>query len=673
MDDGARTARSSTSVADAVVPSVIRQVPAVIWVVDLDLRFTLSDGGGLGAIGSAPGETVGQTLFEYFGTEDRTFPPIAAHLRALGGESSTYELWWRSRSFHSRVEPLRDEQGRITGVLGFAIDITERKLMEQELENAESKYRTLVEQVPAIVYLSLYGEEGDWLYVSPQIEHVLGYTATEWLLHPHPMASFTHPEDLPAVRAEEARSQREADTYRIEYRMRSKDGRWVWIRDEATAVPDASGTPVLMQGLMFNTTESRRAEEQLRRANRALRMISESNQALLRASDESTLLADVCQKVVEIGEYRLAWVGYAEHDQGKSVRPVAQAGFEDGYLEGLDITWADRLRGRDPTGTAIRMQRPVAARNIAEDPAYGPWREDALRRGYASSCALPLLIGDACIGTLNVYSSEPEAFDEQELDLLSDLAGDLAFGISALRAREERHHAEEQLRRTVDALRKTDRVRRELLSRLVTAQEEERRTIASDIHDDTIQALTIVGIRLGVVERQVTDPGQLEALKVLQGSVEAAIKRLRSLMFELRPPALEGEGLAAAIRGYLDRVVTDAGFDYRLDNQLEDEPPVEVRAVVYRIVQEAIANVRKHAQAENLEITLQSRRGGILARIRDDGSGFDIEEALERGAEHMGLSSMRERAEMAGGWCRVSGALGAGTVVEVWVPSRLTA
>jgi signal transduction histidine kinase len=100
-----------------------------------------------------------------------------------------------------------------------------------------------------------------------------------------------------------------------------------------------------------------------------------------------------------------------------------------------------------------------------------------------------------------------------------------------------------------------------------------------------------------------------------------------------------------------------------------EEPPVEVRAVIYRIVQEAIANVRKHSEAENVEIVLEPRQGGVLARIRDDGVGFDIEQIGESGSEHVGLSNMRERAEMAGGWCRISSAFGAGTVVELWVPS----
>lgn len=643
--------------------ALLRQMPTVIWAIDRDLRFTLSEGGGLAALDSGPGKAVGKTLFEYFGTEDPEYPSIAVHRSALSGHPATYETEWMGRSFHCHVEPLRDPEGRITGAAGFAVDMTERKLAEQELRQSELKYRALVERLPAIVYLGEYGEQGDWLYISPQIERLLGYTPKEWLAHPHPMASFTHPEDLAGFRAAEERSHQTGEALSAEVRMRTKDGRWVWILHEAAAVRDGSGVPLFLQGLMYDVTERRQSEEALRRANRALRVMSDCNQALIRAQDETSLLADVCRTIVQVGGYRLAWVGYAEQDAGKTVRPVAQTGFDEGYLDHLEITWADEPRGRGPTGAAIRTGQTVVARSIPEDPTFAPWREEAVRRGYASSAALPLRTAGECFGALNVYAAEDDAFDEQEVGLLSELADDLAFGILAMRARAE-------LRETVAALRRTDQQRRDLLSRVVTAQEEERRSIASDIHDDTIQALIVVGLRLGVLGPQLADPEQLKALATLQGSVGEAIRRLRNLMFELRPPALDREGLAPALHEYLEHVAAEAGFDYQIENRLPVEPPAEVRAVLYRIVQEALVNVRKHAMAKNVKIVLELRGEGVMAHIRDDGSGFDVEGCKQNGSEHVGLRNMRERAEMAGGWCRISSATEAGTVVEAWVPSK---
>ncbi|HOX04882.1 MAG TPA: PocR ligand-binding domain-containing protein [Planctomycetota bacterium] len=186
-------------------------------------------------------------------------------------------------------------------------------------------------------------------------------------------------------------------------------------------------------------------EAELRKLNRALRAISNSNQAMLRAEDEGQYLREVCRIVSEDCGHAMVWIGYADDDEAKTVRPVAWAGMEAGYLATLQITWADTERGRGPTGTAIRTGRPTGCRNMLVDPAFAPWCEDARRRGYASSVVLPLLEGGKAFGAINVYSQEPDAFSEDETRLLAELAGDLSQGIAALRARAERARAEQAL------------------------------------------------------------------------------------------------------------------------------------------------------------------------------------------------------------------------------------
>ncbi len=174
---------------------------------------------------------------------------------------------------------------------------------------------------------------------------------------------------------------------------------------------------------------------ELEKKNRALVTLSECNQLLVRARDEISLVRDLCRILVEIGGYRLAWVGYAMDDARKSVRPVAHYGFEDNYLERIDISWSEAPDGQGPTGTAIREQRPVLCRDILSDPRFAPWRAEAMKRRYASSIALPLITDGHCLGALNIYSPAPDAFDEEEARLLKELADDLAFGLGALRTR----------------------------------------------------------------------------------------------------------------------------------------------------------------------------------------------------------------------------------------------
>ncbi len=188
--------------------------------------------------------------------------------------------------------------------------------------------------------------------------------------------------------------------------------------------------------------------DKLHRQIRELRAIGDCNQTLLRSTDERTLLDKICRIVCERAGYRMAWVGYAQHGEAKTVRPVAWAGFEEGYLAAAEISWADCERGRGPAGTAIRCGRTVCIADTAGDIRFGPWRENALIRGYRSCVALPLRGENAStLGALTIYSGEPGFFSQAEIELLEELAGNLAFGINGLRVRKERDRAEGEIRK----------------------------------------------------------------------------------------------------------------------------------------------------------------------------------------------------------------------------------
>jgi PAS domain S-box-containing protein len=204
--------------------------------------------------------------------------------------------------------------------------------------------------------------------------------------------------------------------------------------------------------LQAQIAERGRAEENLRRLNRALRARSHSDQAMMRAQEESAYLNEVCQIVVRDCDHAMVWIGYAEDDEGKCVRPVANAGFEKGYLETLKITWADTERGRGPTGTAIRTGQPCLCRNMPTDPAFSPWRAEALKRGDASSMALPLRTDGRTLGAITIYAREPDSFTDDEVALLGNLADDTAYGIAALRLRRALRESEEQFHTMANAM-----------------------------------------------------------------------------------------------------------------------------------------------------------------------------------------------------------------------------
>ncbi|HEX8963422.1 MAG TPA: GAF domain-containing protein [Rhodocyclaceae bacterium] len=201
-----------------------------------------------------------------------------------------------------------------------------------------------------------------------------------------------------------------------------------------------------MEQAGHRTTERKRADDPLIRQNRELRAISNCHAVMMRAGDEQSLLEGICRIICNDAGYRMAWVGYAEHDDAKTIRPIAAAGVEDCYLAKAGITWADTERGRGPSGTAIRSGESVCIQDYAADPLAAPWRDDALQRGYRSSISLPLKNESAnTFGILALYSTEADFFTPDERRLLEDLARDAAFGIRILRARIERKRVDEAL------------------------------------------------------------------------------------------------------------------------------------------------------------------------------------------------------------------------------------
>lgn len=215
---------------------------------------------------------------------------------------------------------------------------------------------------------------------------------------------------------------------------------------------DETGTLVGSVYSARDITEIKQNEADLMRMNRALETIRICDQALVREKEEYPLLREICRVLVECSGYRMAWVGYAMDDEEKSVRPAAWAGAVEGYLDAAHITYADTEYGRGPTGTAVRTGRPVFVSNIATNPIMAPWREGALQRGYASSIALPLKDGLKVFGALSIYAPEPDAFDKEEITLLTELSNDLANGIIAIWAHEGKRAAEKRERRSLERL-----------------------------------------------------------------------------------------------------------------------------------------------------------------------------------------------------------------------------
>ncbi|MFA6922540.1 MAG: GAF domain-containing protein, partial [Gallionella sp.] len=188
------------------------------------------------------------------------------------------------------------------------------------------------------------------------------------------------------------------------------DGKVIWLRTSKVPLRDASRRIIGILGIYENITEYKLAEFEQQRLTRALKLLSKCNTVLVHAENEEELLTKICHLTVEIGGYLMAWVGFAEDDATKSVQPVAQSGYEEGYLDNVNVTWANTELGQGPTGTSIRTGETIINQEYQSNPISEPWRKAAVKRGYQSSIALPLVVNKRALGAFTIYSSEPHAF-----------------------------------------------------------------------------------------------------------------------------------------------------------------------------------------------------------------------------------------------------------------------
>ncbi len=602
--------------------------------------------------------------------------------------------------------------------------------------------QTLVERLPGIVYAAEFGEAGAWMYVSPLIEATLGYPAEAWIRDPNLFDERLHPDDFERYRAAEKESQDLGTPLSVEYRLRARDGRYVWIRDQATVVHEPGREPFNL-GVMLDVTDRVHAEMSLRRTNESLR-------ALFDASPAAFIGVDLDLNVT-------AWNPAAERIFGWSAEeaigrrpPFVDAGSEAQFaaltgsaIEGKPLTGIEIVRRRkdgsevtvglsaapvcDEKGTvtgimsvmedATERKRARQAlvdseeryRQLVETASNGILIHDesgAIVLANAEACRMFGYEAEDLLGTplhilipermaekhrihLAEYMSHPRVRKmghgftvvgrrkdgsefPAEIGLSATHSGEGVLVTAIVSDITERQRAQESLEESLDLLRKSDDERRALLSRLVEAQEEERRRIAGDIHDDSIQMMAAVGMRLEALSRRITDPGIAAAAGALEEEVNTAIAHLRLLVFGLRPPALDSEGLAAALHASLAQM-DGSGTEWHTENRLAAEPPTEARVILFRIAQEALANVRKHSRAAHAELLLEPQNQGCLVRVKDDGVGFSPDEVDPGRLGHLGLSAMRERAQMAGGWLRIDARPGEGTIVEFWVPDDIAA
>jgi PAS domain S-box-containing protein len=411
---------------------VVEQVPAVLWSIDRDLRFTLSLGGGLAALGLKPREVVGRTIFEYFQTEDRSFPPVAAHIRALHGESSEYAATWGGKIFESYVEPLRDEAGSITGVLGVALDVTERHRAEQELREGEARYRHLIESVKAVVW------RGDpctfrFSFVSPEAETLLGYPASRWTEDPRFWIEHIHPEDRERVLASCKEAARALKPHDLQYRMIAADGRIVWLHDIVRLIVE-EGVARESIGVMVDITEQKR-EQALRTA------LYRVGERVSSAGSMAELYAGIHGIIRELMPARNFYIALYDEDRDRLEFPY--------FVDEVDAPPAPKQAGRGLTEYVLRTGRPLLATGPTFDELREKGEAELVGADSLDWLGVPLQVGQRTLGVMAVQSySAVVRYTDREKDILAVVSQQVAAAI-------DRKRSEEDLKQTLSLLRST--------------------------------------------------------------------------------------------------------------------------------------------------------------------------------------------------------------------------
>ncbi len=312
------------------------------------------------------------------------------------------------------------------------------------VENGSDFVKDIIDSIPGLFYLldanAQFVMWNDYLRDSVMVKSEHEMTATSAL-------QSIHPDDRLLVKEKILNIINNGVEDWVEVRAFRRGGPeflWYLLRGKRVIIDHK---PFLI-GLGSDITERKKSESELQRLNRTLLALGKCNESILHACSEVDLLHTVCDIIVEIGGYRMVWVGYTAQGKAKSLRPVAQAGFDEGFLEKVIVSWADVDCGCGSTGTAIRTGKPSLVYDILNDPQFELWRMDAIKRGYASVQAFPLKVGNKVFGAVTVYSSYPDAFDSMETALLTVLADNLAYGITVLRSRKAQRLAEKNLRQS---------------------------------------------------------------------------------------------------------------------------------------------------------------------------------------------------------------------------------
>lgn len=543
------------------------------------------------------------------------------------------------------VSPIIDPTGNITGVSTIARDITEWTRSQEVLRRSEERWRAVFEN-PG-VGIALTDPKGVFTVTNRAFQEMVGYTDEE--LRVLSYMDITYEEDRQANWALGMELWKDKIRQFIhQKRYRRKDGRLVWVRNTVSLAPGTEAVPRFGIGIVEEITERKRMEEQTQRYIQRLNILQKITESISSTLDTSSVLNALLEKIDLLIPSCVATIRLVNRETGE-LEPVAFWNLN----EKEKAEWLERKES-SAAKIVVDTQTPFIVKNVQADPRPAKF-EFSRRHAWVSYLGLPLIVNGEILGALNLNTRYEYSFTQEEVEFFTILAGQVAIAI----------HNAQLYEQSLDGQQRLAHLSRKLLE----IQENERRHIAREIHDEIGQTLTALKLSL---EMMATLPAN-QARARLQDSRELVtmiMTEVRSLLHDLRPPMLDQMGLLPTLEWHLKRYTSQTEVRVQLKQAgLERRFPPEIETAAYRIIQEGLNNVARHAGVQEAKLSLEASGATLAFEIEDRGKGFTPERDLLDGAGS-GLSGMIERAALLGGRCRVQSSPGNGTLLTVELPTE---
>jgi PAS domain S-box-containing protein len=515
------------------------------------------------------------------------------------------------------------------------VELAERQRANEELRRSEERFRALIDHSSDMVTLQDRG--GTITYVSPSTSRLLGYAPTDLL--GRSLLEAVHPDDRTSLEPRFADLvDQPGGIMTARYRIRHKSGAWRWIEATYTNLleePTVAAVVINRRDVSAEVEAQHLLEQRVVERTRELESLYQADETLyrsLRMDDVLQALVDVAADILRVDKSTVM----ALREPGERLAVRAARGVSRGALAGVTQVAEEGI-----VGEMIRTTEPFAVSDIRTDTRVSHRSIARLEADRVRALlSVPIIAGDGLFAIFTIYYTAAHDFTEEERRILQALAHRAALAIENARLYEAA--------RGMAAL-------------------EERQRLARELHDSVSQALYAIGLNAAAARQdRAADSARRDRLiGDVIGLAEAGLTEMRALIFELRPESLEQEGLVGALKKQVAAVQARYRLTVNATFSREPDVPLSTKEALYRVAQEALHNVAKHARAQALDLALEATSSELVLRVVDDGKGFDPKSSFPG---HLGLRSMRERVGAVGGSLEIDSAPGKGTRICVRVP-----